>query len=48
MEGPNDIEILLKTIPWFNELKPEHFEKLAETQLINDMFGKPRFVKISF
>ena len=30
MEGPNDIEILLKTIPWFNELKPEHFEKLAK------------------
>jgi CRP/FNR family cyclic AMP-dependent transcriptional regulator len=30
MDGPNEIEVLLKTIPWFNELKPEHFEKLAK------------------
>jgi CRP-like cAMP-binding protein len=30
MDGPSEIEGLLKTIPWFNELKPEHFEKMAK------------------
>lgn len=30
MDGPNEIEALLKTIPWFNEIEPEHFKKLAE------------------
>lgn len=30
MDGPTEIGSLLKTIPWFNELKPEHFEKLAQ------------------
>ena len=30
MDEPNEIEAMLKTIPWFNEIKPEHFEKLAE------------------
>ena len=30
MDRPNEIEAILKTIPWFNEIKLEHFEKLAE------------------
>ena len=30
MEELSEIEGLLKTIPWFNEIKPEHFEKLAK------------------
>ena len=30
MEGPSEIAGLLKTIPWFNEIKPEHFEKLVQ------------------
>lgn len=30
MDESNEIVELLKTIPWFNELKPDHFDKMAK------------------
>ena len=30
MDGPTEIGSQLRKIPWFNELKPEHFDKLAQ------------------
>jgi len=30
MDGLNEIEAILKEIPWFKEIKPKHFKKLAQ------------------
>jgi CRP-like cAMP-binding protein len=33
----NKLREVLRTIPWFNELKPEHFEKMVEISSVHDL-----------
>ena len=33
----NKLREVLRTIPWFNELKPEHFERLVQISSVHDL-----------